>query len=81
MPWYFWLPFAGFGLASLLCFLRSYQHLRPEMKPQAARLTLRAPLIRQKLFTDRGSQLRLFGWLFACCAMGVLVARGLFEGR
>jgi len=80
MPWYVWLPFAGFGLACVICFARSYRHLRPDVEHQAARLTLRGPLIRQNLFTDRGSQLRLFGWIFACCAMGVLVAWGLIEG-
>jgi hypothetical protein len=80
MPWYVWLPFAGFGLACVLCFLSAYRHLRPEVKPLAGRLTLRGPLIRQNLFTDRGSQLRLFGWMFACCAMAVLVAWVLLAG-
>jgi hypothetical protein len=79
MPWYVWLTLAGFGLASIICFVRSYRHLRPDAKRQAVRLTLRGPLIRQNLFTGRGFQLRLFGWILACCAMGVLVVWGLIE--
>jgi hypothetical protein len=79
MPWYVWLPFAGFGFVCVLCFVRSYWHLRPGVEPLAGRLTLRGPLIRQNLFTNRGSQLRLFGWIFACCAMGILVVWGVIE--
>jgi hypothetical protein len=77
MPWYIWIPLVGFGLLSVLCFLRSYRHIRPELQRQAHRLTLRGPLIRQNLFTDRGWQLRLLGWVWACCAMGVLILWGL----
>ncbi len=33
--------------------------------------------MRQNLFTDQGWQLRLFGWVWACCAMGILILWGL----
>jgi hypothetical protein len=79
MPWYVWVPFAAFGSACVLSFARSYRHIRPEMEKEAHRSVLRGPLMRQNLFTDRGSQLRLFGWLWACCAMGVLIVWGLVE--
>jgi hypothetical protein len=79
MPWYIWLPFAIFGLASLACFASSYRHLRPDMQRRAHRLTLRGALIPQGLFPDRGSQLRALGWIWASCAMAVLVVWGLVQ--
>lgn len=81
MPWYVWVPFASLGALSIYCFARSYRHLRPDAQGKADRLVLRGPLIRQNLFTDRGSQLRLWGWVWACCAMGVLIVWGLIENQ
>jgi hypothetical protein len=79
MPWYIWIPFAGLGVLSVACFARSYAHIRPELQGQAHRLTLRGSLIPQSLFTDRGSQLRVLGWIWACCAIGVVIVWGLIE--
>ena len=79
MPWYIWIPFATLGILSVGCFARSYAHIRPELQGQARRLTLRGSLIRRNLFTERGSQLRVLGWVWAGCAMGVLIVWGLIE--
>jgi len=79
MAWYIWIPLAVFGAASVYCFMRSYRHLRPEVEGQAHRLALRGPLMRQNLFDDRGSRLRLLGWMWACLAMAALIAAGLVD--
>jgi hypothetical protein len=75
MPWFIWIPFAAFGLASLVCFAQSYRHLQPGMERRA----LQGPLIPQRLFTQRGSHLRLLGWIWGGCAVAVLVAWGLVQ--
>jgi hypothetical protein len=80
MPWYFWVPFVAFGLLCIVCLGNSYRHLRPEVKDAAHRLALRGPLSRQNLFTHQGWRWRLFGWLWAGCAMAVLILWGVIGG-
>lgn len=81
MTWIFWIPFGGFGLASLGCFVRAYAHLTPEARRPGARAVMRGALSRQNLFTARGWQLRLYGWVFAGLSLAVLALAGLLQAR
>lgn len=77
MPWFIWIPLVALGLLCVGCFARSYAHLRADASREAQRSVLDGPLIPQRIFTEKGSRLRLWGWAWACCAMGVLILWGL----
>ncbi len=70
LPWFLWVPMAGFALGATVCFVLSYGHLTPEARKQGSRAVLRGPLARQDIFTPRGWRLRL--WAFSLFGLALL---------
>lgn len=81
MSWTFWIPFGGFGLASLGCFIRSYAHLTPGARQPGSRAVMRGPLSRQDIFTPQGWRLRTYGWTFAGLSLAALALAGIMQAR
>ncbi len=79
--WTVWIVLGTLGLASLTCFIRSYAHLTPEAGRSGSRFTLKGALTRQDIFTQRGWELRLWGWALAGVAMLGLAVMGVWAAR